>query len=57
MRGTGKAPKPKSKPPPLEDKEQSRRFVETAKLLGSDGSENSFQRVFKKIVKVKPRRP
>ena len=38
-----------------DDKEQSRRFVETAKELGTDESGRSFSRVFKKITPQKDR--
>lgn len=40
--------KPKSK---LEDKAQSRRFVETAKKLEVDEGRKSFDRVFEKLIK------
>lgn len=36
-----------------DDKEQSQRFVENAKELGSDESGRSFARAFKKIVPPK----
>ena len=39
----------KKKPVKKDDKEQSRRFVETAKELGADESGRSFSRAFKKI--------
>lgn len=40
--------KPKAKPK-LEDKEQSRRFIETARKLEADESGKSFERVFDKV--------
>ena len=40
------APKPK-----LTDKEQSERFKQTARELGTDESGEQFERVFKKIMK------
>ncbi len=37
-----------------DDKEQSQRFVETAKELGVDESGRSFSRAFKNITSKKP---
>jgi len=42
----------KPKPPP-DDPEQSKRFVETAKALGTDASGTAFSKEFKKIVPIK----
>lgn len=47
-----KAEKPKAKPKPSK-KTQYGRFVETARELGADESEESFERAFKKIVPPK----
>lgn len=44
------AKKPKPKP---DDKQQSQRFVETAKKLESDESEKSFDKAFEAINKKK----
>jgi len=45
----------KSKPKKTKDKEQYARFVETARKLGCDESEQAFERAFKKIVPPKAR--
>jgi hypothetical protein len=46
--------KPKRKPKPkLSDKEQSERFIETARKLRADESVERFEEVFKKIVPPK----
>ncbi|WP_439397664.1 hypothetical protein ACRQ5Q_10965 [Bradyrhizobium sp. PMVTL-01] len=50
----GKKAKPKLK---LSDKEQSERFIETARELGSNESEEDFERIFKKIVRPKLKAP
>jgi hypothetical protein len=44
------APKRKKAKPKLSDKEQSERFIETARRLGVDETGASFDRAFKKIV-------
>ena len=49
MPGTGRAGKPRNKPPNLKGKTQSERFVETAKAFESDESEKAFERVIKRI--------
>lgn len=43
---------PKKRPKP-DDKEQSARFIETAKRLGADKSKEAFERAIDKIVKKK----
>jgi len=48
------AKKPKSKP---DDKEQSRRFVETANSLGISESDKSFQLAVGKIIKKRSYSP
>lgn len=48
--GVPKKEKPK---PKLTDKEQSERFIETARELGVDESGEDFQRAFEKIVRPK----
>ena len=40
-----------------DDKEQSARFVETARQLGADEDSRKFDKTFKKIVKPKAVRP
>ena len=47
-----KAEKPKEKPKPSK-KTQYGRFVETARQLGADESEEAFERAFRKIVPSK----
>lgn len=47
----GKKAKPK---PKLSDKEQSERFMETARELGVDESGRAFEKAFEKVIKVKP---
>lgn len=44
---------PPKKKLPLDDKEQSRRFVETARELEADETGESFERAFKEIVPPK----
>lgn len=43
--------------PKLEDKEQSRRFVETARKLEADESGKAFEREFRKVVPAKVPKP
>jgi hypothetical protein len=51
-----KAEKPEAKPKPRPSKKtQYGRFVETARKLGCDESEASFERTFEKIVPPRPR--
>jgi hypothetical protein len=46
----------KPKPPP-DDPEQSKRFIEAAREIGTDESPEEFERVFKRVVrKPIPRR-
>jgi hypothetical protein len=48
------APKKKKPKPKLTDKEQSERFIETARaMMGVDESGKEFEKAFKKIVSVK----
>jgi hypothetical protein len=49
-----KAEKPKAKPKPNK-KTQYGRFVETARRLGCDESEEAFDRKFQKIIRLKKR--
>ena len=44
------APKKKKAKPKLTDKEQSERFIKTARGLGVDESGKSFEGAFKKIM-------
>lgn len=50
MNPTGKAGKPRDKPPVLKGKSQYERFVETAKSLEADESGEAFERAMKVIV-------
>ena len=53
----------KKKPPPLEDAEQSRRFLEAARELEADGGlnptdgEKAFERLLKKAAPTKRKKP
>lgn len=49
MSPTGKAGRPRNKPPDLKGKTQFARFVETAKALEVDESGEAFERVMKVI--------
>jgi hypothetical protein len=51
MAKTG-TPKKKKAKPKLTDKEQSERFIETARKLSVDESGAKFEQTFKKIVKA-----
>jgi hypothetical protein len=44
---------PRKPQPPPDDPEQSKRFIDTAREIGADESEEGFDRVFKKIVPPK----
>lgn len=58
MSPTGKAGRPRNKPPALKGKTQHERFVETAKSLEVDESGAAFERAMKVIAPpVKPTRP
>jgi hypothetical protein len=56
MSPTGKAGKPRDKPPVLKGKTQHQRFVETAKALEVDESGKAFERVMKVIAPPKAAR-
>ena len=45
----------KSKPPP-DDPEQSKRFIEAAREIGTDESPEAFECVFNKIISKSPRK-
>ena len=47
--------KPKRKKPKNTDKEQSERFIETARILEADENADKFERAFKKIIPEKRR--
>lgn len=55
MSPTGKAGKPRNKPPDLKGKTQFDRFVETAKALEVDESGAAFERAMKVI--APPKKP
>lgn len=50
-------PKGKKAKPKLSDKEQSERFIETARELGVDESGEEFEEAFRNIVKPKVSAP
>jgi hypothetical protein len=50
MNPTGKAGKPRNKPPDLKGKTQFQRFVETAKALEVDESGKAFERALKDLL-------
>ena len=50
MSPTGKAGKPRAKPPDLKGKTQHQRFVETAKALEVDESGEAFERAINLVV-------
>jgi hypothetical protein len=54
MNPTGKAGRPKNKPPVLKGKTQHERFVETAKSLEVDESGEAFERAMKVVVPATP---
>ena len=43
--------------PSPDNPEQSKRFIETAKEIGTDESPEAFERAFKSIANPKPTRP
>jgi hypothetical protein len=49
----GKAGEKQKRTPKIADKRQYERFVETARKLGCDESEDAFDRAFRKIVPAK----
>ena len=51
----GKAGEKQKRTPKIEDKKEYKRFVETARKLGCDESEEAFENAFKKIVPEKRR--
>jgi hypothetical protein len=51
------APKKKKAKPKLTDKEQSERFIEAAREIGFEDDSSRFEKVFKKLVPPKVRRP
>jgi hypothetical protein len=53
MNPTGKAGKPRNKPPDLKGTTQHQRFVETAKALEVDESGEAFKRAMKVIAPAK----
>jgi hypothetical protein len=53
----GKAGEKQKRTPKIKDKRQYERFVETARKLGCDESEEAFEREFVKIVPPKAIKP
>jgi hypothetical protein len=49
----GKAGEKQKRTPKISDKREYERFVKTARKLGCDESEESFEQAFKKIVTAK----
>jgi len=47
---------PRKRKPPPDDPEQSKRFIEAAREIGTDESPEAFERVFKKVALSKPGR-
>jgi hypothetical protein len=45
----------KPKPPP-DDPEQSKRFIDLAREVEAEGSKEEFERAFKKVAKVRPKK-
>jgi len=56
MSPTGKAGKPRNKPPDLKGKTQHERFIETAKSLEADETGAAFERAMKAIAPPQRRR-
>jgi hypothetical protein len=50
----GKAGEKQKRTPKTKDKRQYEQFVETARKLGCDESEEAFKRTFEKIVPPRP---
>jgi hypothetical protein len=50
----GKAGEKQKRPPKIEDKKEYERFVKTARKLGCDESEETFEQAFRRIVPAKP---
>jgi hypothetical protein len=50
----GKAGEKQKRAPKTTDKREYERFVETARQLGCDESEEAFEQAFKKIVSPRP---
>jgi hypothetical protein len=46
----------KPKPPP-DDPEQSKRFINMAREIGADASQEEFERAFEKVARPKPAEP
>jgi hypothetical protein len=44
---------PRKPKPPADDPAQSKRFIETAREIGTDESRERFERAFKRIVPAK----
>ena len=57
MNHTGKAGKPRDRPPKLTGETQFQRFVETAKALEADNSGRAFEKALRKIVPTKKKTP
>jgi len=48
---------PRKPNPPPDDKDQAKRFIETAKALATDKTGNAFNKAFTVVVPIKPPSP
>ena len=48
---------PRKPSPPPDDPEQSKRFIEIAREVGADGTEEEFDKAFRKLTLRRPQRP
>jgi hypothetical protein len=47
---------PRKPSPPPDDPEQSKRFIEIAREVGADGTEEEFDKAFRKLTLRRPQR-
>jgi hypothetical protein len=47
---------PRKTTPPPDDPEQSKRFIEIAREMGADGTEEEFDKAFRKLTLRRPQR-
>jgi len=48
---------PRKPSPPPDDPEQFKRFIEIAREVGADGTQEEFDKTFRKIASRPPQRP
>ncbi len=48
---------PRKPSPPPDDPEQPKRFIEIAREVGADGTEEEFDKAFRKLTLRRPQRP